>query len=224
LTASGASGTIEGSILAQISPQPTGTGYLSPFLRIQSSGTATTSEGYNTSARPFEFDEKNPIVYTHDLLLSDVGVITIGGIAYREFLLDINEDSGHDDELLSLDRLMIFESDSGMRSGFPALGTLIWDLDAGGIDRWVKLDYSINHGSGTGDMAIYVPETVLSGLDYVYLYSSFGEHYGTSGGFEEWWTRESKRPNVPVPEPSLLVLFGLGTAAAAVRRRWTRAR
>ena len=196
------------------------TGSLESFPGLQSPGAATTSWGFSAGARPFIVDERNPAGYTRDLLVSDVGVIVIGGVAYREFLADVDEgdDSGrHDDELLPLDKLMAFESASGMQSGFPALGTLIWDLDAGGIDRWVKLDYSVN-GGGSGEESVYVPDTVVSGLDYVDLYSRGGARSWVDGEIEEWLARETSRRNV-VPEPSLLVLLGAGAAAAAIRRR-----
>jgi hypothetical protein len=218
LTTRGAAGVAAGALFKQIDPQPTGTGHIDPFLRLQSSGVATTTEGYNTSARPFEFDEKNPLGFTHDLLLSDVGVFAIEGVEYREFLLDINESSGRDRETVSLDRLMIFEAPAGGRTGFPFLGTLVYDLDAGGIDRWIKLDYSLNHGSGSGDMASYVRADLFTGLDYVYLYSRFGDHHAVDAGFEEWWTRDGAAA-ASVPEPSLMLMLGAGFAAVMARRR-----
>jgi hypothetical protein len=218
LTTRGASGVAAGALYVQIDPLPTGTGFIDPFLRLQSKGVQTVSEGYGTSSRPFEFDEKNPLGFTHDLLLSDVGVFTIGGIRYREFLLDINEDKGHADELQSLDKLMIFESATGGRTGFPSLGTLIYDLDAGGIDRWILLDYGLDHGSGSGDMAVYIRDDLFSGLDYVYLYSRFGDHYSVDAGFEEWWTRDGESTS-SIPEPSLMLMVGAGFAAVMARRR-----
>src|SRR5687768_15399626 len=76
------------AIFGELSPQPTGTGYIDPFLRLQNNG---QEQGYNTSARPFQYDQKEPINYTHDLLLSAVPIKTIDGVEYREFFLDINE-------------------------------------------------------------------------------------------------------------------------------------
>jgi hypothetical protein len=217
LTTHGASGSLDGARFKQIDPMPTGTGFIDPFLRLQSQGVGKTTEGYGTSGRPFEFDEKNPLGFTHDLLLSDVGVFTIDGVRYREFLLDINESSGHDRETVSLDKLMIFESPTGGRTGFPALGTLVYDLDWGGIDRWIKLDYSLDTGSGSGDMAVYIRDDLFHGLDYVYLYSRFGDHYSVDAGFEEWWTRDGE--STTVPEPSIILMLGAGVATVMARRR-----
>ena len=75
------------AIFGEVSPQPTGTGYIDPFLRLQA---RNQEQGYNTSA-PFHLDQKKPDNFTHDLLLSKVPLKTINGVQYREFFLDINE-------------------------------------------------------------------------------------------------------------------------------------
>ena len=92
------------AIFGEVSPQPTGTGYIDPFLRLQA---RNQEQGYNTSA-PFNLDEKKPDNFTHDLLLSKVPLKTINGVQYREFFLDINESTNK--ELLSLDELRIYLS------------------------------------------------------------------------------------------------------------------
>ena len=97
------------AIFGEVSPQPTGTGYIDPFLRLQA---RNQEEGYNTSA-PFKLDEKKPDNFTHDLLLSKVPLQTINGVQYREFFLDINESKNK--ELLSLDELRIYLSATGKR-------------------------------------------------------------------------------------------------------------
>jgi hypothetical protein len=215
LSTTGSSGTANGALFQQIAPQPTGTGYIDPFLRLQSQGVDLTAEGYNTSYRPFEFDEKNPLNYTHDLLLADVPVVTINGLAYREFKLDINESSAGDDRYISLDRLQLFQSSQGYQTGYPALGSLRWDLDAG-ADRWIWLNYALNHGSGSGDMAVYIPNQVFTNLQYVTLFSRFGDNYSVSAGFEEWYHGQATQQ---VPEPPSLVLFGFALLGAGVRLR-----
>src|SRR6478736_4645108 len=65
--------------------QPTGTGLIQPFLRVQAN---TTEEGYNTSGGT-PFDEKSG-PWTHDLRVSDLKLVQIGRVSYYEFLLDIN--------------------------------------------------------------------------------------------------------------------------------------
>ena len=77
------------AIFGEVSPQPTGTGYIDPFLRLQASGSGSRD---TTRARgPSSWTRRSPINFTHDLLLSAVPVKTIDGVQYREFFLDINE-------------------------------------------------------------------------------------------------------------------------------------
>src|ERR1041384_4049743 len=96
LTAAGSNGTINGAVFQQFSPQPTGTGVLNSFLRIQHD---SAEEGYNTDFRKVEFDQTNDI-HTRSLLLSEIPQVTLSRILYREFLLDINE--SNNTPLLSL--------------------------------------------------------------------------------------------------------------------------
>jgi len=224
----------------QVGPQPTGTGVIDPFLRIQASG---NEQGYNTSLST-PFDDKAS-GYTRALNLSEIPIVNIGGVNYRQFLLDINEDSGGNHELLSLNQIQIFQSatdrDDGVLSstasntntavlGFssPTL-TPIFQLNnspATGSTE-IRLNYALNSGSGSGDMFLYVADAAFDpNTSFVILYSQFGDPNGfasSSDGFEEWATLkpEGTPPVSPIPEPGTMALAltgALGFGLAGFRR------
>jgi hypothetical protein len=208
----GDSGTVNGSIFNWTDTQPTGTGYIDSFVRIQNKG---VEEGYNTSGRPFAFDEKDPLNYTHDVQMKDLATANVGGNAYYQFLLDINEAGSSSKQLLSMDSLQFYTSPTGSKTtaDVSTLGTLRYDLDAGG-DHWILLNSSRNSGSGSGDMVALVPTSLFSGAsadDYVYLYSKFGLNASSDAGFEEWATfgdHTSGGGPSAVPEPSTYAVLG----------------
>lgn len=222
----GTSGVINQAIFIQVDPEhSTGTGVIQPFLRVQKSG---VEQGYNTDYKPKEFQETTS-PWTTSLELSKVPVRILGGAAYREFLLDINENGGGE-QYLSLDKLQIFLGTAPNLTGYPSgLGTKIWDMDEGPEgDTSIHLDYSLEAGSGDGDMLAYIPSHLFAGPGtYVYLYCMFGAEgtkqngLGSSDGFEEWSVR-GPGPDVAVPEPGgvlllctgLISLFGLGRRKA----------
>jgi hypothetical protein len=199
LTTPGSSGVINDAIFSQSDTQPTGTGLIDSFLRLQGNPNQSggVEQGYNTDARPLQFDELNSANFTRSLPLSEIPLVQINGTFYRVFLLDINQKSSQ--PFLSLDQLRFYLSGSPTLNGYDAgsqtLGNLapVYDMNpGGGTDNWVKLDYSLNHGSGSGDMLLYVPESVFStpgapsGPQFVTLYSQFGVHFAGNSGFEEW--------------------------------------
>lgn len=224
LTTEGSWGVINGAILQQYSPGPTGTGTIDTFVRIQGPQDSDIQQGYNTDGRPVQYDEvASP--QTHSLLLSDLSIVTNGGTPYREFLLDINQDVN---PFLSLDKVEIYLETTGDLLGHPDpnFSAPIYDLDAGG-DNWVKLDYALNTGtggSGAGDMLLFVPDSVFTGADnyveggnnYIYLYSRLGDNFSARDGFEEW----AYGVDGPIiPEPATVLLLGLGALALLRRRR-----
>jgi hypothetical protein len=102
LTSHGAEVTNGSFIARQIDAQPTGTGYIDSFVRIQGAASGGGAEqGYNTTARPLQFDENKSPQFTRSLALGQVPVVMVDGVAYREFLLDINKKSSS--PLLSVD-------------------------------------------------------------------------------------------------------------------------
>ncbi len=215
----GASGSVNGAIYQQFTLQPTGTGVIDAFVRIHNR--KDSAHGYNTDARPLEFDENNSPNFTRSLHLSEIPVVTIGGIEYREFLLDVNEAASKSD--VAIDKLQVFLGAAGNAKGYPsALGNLIYDLDAG-LNSTVNLDYlTSSGGSGKGDMLLFVPNVLFGHRtdNYVYLYSSFS---GADAGFEEWAVDGECQgffpTPPPIPEPAAASLVMLAAVAALARRR-----
>jgi len=207
-----------------------GTGLIDSFVRIQASGTALTEWGYNTDGA-LEGDTKSGS-FTHSIQISDIEntLVDIDGTEYYEFLLDINETTGN--SLLTVQELEIYLDTVGNNTGYPALGTLVWDLDAG-EDSEITIDYNNFPGSGGLDMFAYIPTSVFSGYpstEYIYLYSKLGNpDTVVDDGFEEWAHSaidEPIGPPVPplavIPEPATIMLFGiglLGLGTIARRRR-----
>ena len=205
LTEPGSFGAISGAIFRQYSDTATGSGNIDAFLRIQGFG---IQQGYNTDYRgpgfP-EFDEDSTLSFTHSLVVGEIPIVKSNGDYYRELLLDINQNG---ENILSLDELRIALHGSADLFGYSAIfSSPIYDLDAG-EDNWIKLDYSLNGGSGQGDMLVYLPDSLFSGADeYVYVYSKFGENSPADDGFEEW----AHGVGLPViPEPVTLLLLATG--------------
>lgn len=194
LTTAGAQGSVGEVRFNQASPQPTGTGVIHSFVRLHAGGNGAVAQGYNTDARPLQYDENSSPTFTRGLKLTEAPIVVVEGVAYREFLLDINQKSSS--PLLSLDELRLYVGNApnlkGYDPGTKQLAGLspVFDLDGNG-DHAVLLNARLTHGSGSGDMFLYVPDRVLTeaGGDYVYLYSKFGTTLSTNGGFEEWAVR-----------------------------------
>ena len=233
------------AIFTTVNPQPTGTGYIDSFLRIQHD---PSEQGYNTDARPFQsgMDSKNPINYTHAITLAEVPIVNIGGTDYRQFYLDINENNSTNGHLISLDKLEIFLGPNGNFNNYQAGATStgdrlngvapIYNMDTGLTsaynDNWIKLDYTTNNGgSGIGDMVAYIPNAAFGGAagsTYVYLYSQFGTtmagptSLASDAGFEEWWVKspiQTQFTTQAVPEPTSLLLLASGLLVAGRRLR-----
>jgi hypothetical protein len=207
-------------------PQPTGTGYIDPFLRVQAS---PTEQGYNTSGgTPFD-DKGGP--WTHDIQFSDLQstAVTVNGQTYFKILVDLNEPNGAK-STISLENLQFYTSATGSKTttNISSLGTLRYSMDTAGGDNQVQFDAGRNHGSGSGDAFIYIPATAFAGTnpnDYVYMYVNFGSaDETTAGGFEEFTL---VRNLTPVPEMSALfpivgLLVAVGSTHVLRRRRMAR--
>jgi hypothetical protein len=228
LTTDGSSGMANGAIFVQNNLGPAGTGYIDSFLRIQAS---SGEQGYNTNYRPVQYDEKNPINYTHAVLLADVPTITLNGVKYREFFLDINERNNTSRRLITMDQLTISSgttdklhdyNDSDRLYHAGGTSTLLYDLDAGMAmtgdphDNWVNLNADLQQGSGHFDMIVVIPDAYFAAATgpWLYLYSRFGDvpHYSTDAGFEEW----TFGPGIDVPTPTPVPLPASAWAGAGL--------
>ena len=215
LTHRGDAAAAGGAIVRQSDAQPTGSGNIHSFVRIQGAANGGGSEqGYNTDARPLQFDENKSPQFTRSLTLGRVPVVTVDGVRYREFLLDINQKSSS--PYLSLDEVKVFVGGANLSGYAPAsagsparLGgqTAAFDLDAAG-DVSVRLDARLGSGSGAGDMTLLVPDAAFGGAGgdtSVYLYSKMGTQpgAGANGGFEEWAVRSVPQAPPPAATSSL---------------------
>jgi hypothetical protein len=223
--------TINGAIFATTSIQPAGTGVIDSFVRIQNKG---TEQGYNTSYRAVQFDEKKDPNHTRDLQLSEVGTTIINGAEYATFYLDINEPGADPKQYLTLDQLEVFTTSLPNRTGYEGIantdsGSLpgtgkIYDLDAGGNNS-IQLSYNLfGGGSGKSDMVFYLPISLFTGT-YVNLFSQFGSidasgnTYKSEAGFEEWFAKKRTSTSITaVPEPGTIALVSVGLLRLRRRR------
>lgn len=221
----GSSGTINGALFA-FGNEAGGTGVLAPFVRLRASG---TEEGYNTSNSNEPFDEKTGS-WTHDLLLGEIPIITIGGVDFFEFILDTNE-SGRNKRFISLDDIKIYTSTIGSQNttNIDSLGIKRYDMDAL-EDSHVRIDSSFSPGSGRTDMTAFIPVSLFAGAsatDFVYFYSHFGgqgrigeQRWETTGGFEEWAVQiDENSVFIPSPGVTALALLSLIIGGGGRRRR-----
>ena len=142
------------------------------FLRLHDKG---VERGYNSGSRSHQFDEE---CGTRALRLDRVPVVYVDGVAYREFLLNVNQERWSPN--ISLDELRIYLGDSGNLSGYDARTkelagmTAAFDLDAGG-NVSVKVNGRLNRDNGSVDMVLLIPDSAFAASgEFVYLYSKFG--------------------------------------------------
>jgi len=246
---SGASGTLNGATFETNFNQPTGTGVIQSFVRMQASNN-TFESGFNTDAQKPPLDDLAGN-FTHAVQLSDLKQVN----GQYVFFLDANQQAqngGLPAAGLSLLQLQIYTGDTGtpttnpfgdnggfpMFQGFSSPSTLVYDMDGpGSTNNMVNLNTGINNGSGSGDLTVSV-DASLFGSDltkFVYLYSSFGipdpngqiagaTYYGNNDGFEEWSALLGENSPRAVPEPSTiaLTLSGLVSAGFVGLRRLRR--
>ena len=161
----GATATVNGAILQQAGAVATNSGQFDTFLRLDDTG---TEHGYNTDARPFQFDQLGDLTVTHSLLLADIPTVTIGNTVYREFYLHVRERQAA--PRVTLDELRIFVSEVGNLANYSnanktlAGNAAVFNLDGAG-NVSVRLNDSLNGTTGKGDAFVLVPDSVFGGAD-----------------------------------------------------------
>jgi Tol biopolymer transport system component len=219
LATTGSAGTANGALLYQGDNPPASSEAPQTFVRLAG---GSTEQGYNTDARPVQFNEDTNPLNNHSLTLDHVPVVTVNGVAYREFLLGITEKAplldlgallGSPAGLLSLDQFRIYVGSSGNLTGYNgSTRTLaglspVFDLDGAG-DVTVKLNDRLVSAGGARDARILIPDAAFAGQPgdrSVYLYSRFGGTWAANEGFEEWAVRPVPPPPVDPPGPSIVV-------------------
>jgi hypothetical protein len=210
-----ASGEIGDALFFATQQQPSGTGVIDPFLRIQEKG---FEQGYNTDGG-FPFDDKHPHNYQHSLLISDLIPVILNGQPYLQFMLDSNQNGNNFTEhVLDMTALQIFTTNDPNQTtesfdskGILQLnGTLVYNMGSGNSVLTTAT------GSGKADMFMYIPfSLVQTGEQYLVLYSAFGNDIPADGGFEEWVFIPG---TVPIPEAgTFFPVIGLLAAVLCTR-------
>ncbi len=237
----GSSGCLTGSIGGTAyfftdATQGTGTGNIKPFLRMQAGGNSSLEQGYNSDFADPYYDESNPASpWNHSVMLDDLAVINRDGVDYYVFFLDVDQQGGgrfnpadpDPDAILSLTDLRVGVASAGNLTG-PVDSLAVnwaWRMSPGDM---VNIYYKLDHGSGGGDVDVYIPVSAFGGAsgNYMYLYSRFGctnctnPPYGNNSGPEEWAYAAGVEP---IPEPAAFLLFVPALALLGLKSRRRRA-
>src|SRR5437764_4631240 len=102
LTGTDSTADVNGLIFDWVEGENAGTGGFGTFLSIQNTG---TEDGFNTSPRAL-----NDTTHTFDVPFSALSTQTVGGVAYYEFRLDLNEANSGANPLIQLEELKFYTS------------------------------------------------------------------------------------------------------------------
>jgi SdrD B-like domain len=203
LTTACASGVVNDALFQQFNGRTVSHHHLlDKFVELD--GRGRQLQGYNTNARPLQFQEEWNRRDTHAIKVSDLPSVTVNGVKYREIVLDVTQPRNK--SLVSLDELRLYVSNSATLRGYSAATgalaglTPVYDLDAGG-DNWVKLNARLYGHNARGDMTMYVADAALAGGKYLYLYSKFGVNESARGGEVSWSRGRCGAVGVPTPPP-----------------------
>ncbi|TPO10340.1 hypothetical protein FJ980_08525 [Mesorhizobium sp. B1-1-5] len=167
-------------VLLEATSIGSGTGNYDSFFRLQATG---VEQGFNTDQNGKVLDDKAS--FTHSLQWGNLQPITVNGIQYIEFRLDLNENVNANITLTDL-RVYISNHDATITDYDAGFSGFVSVFDMPGT----QLLTDSNSGSGTDDYRVLVPVSSFlsagaTSSSYVTLYSSFS---GSDGGFEEWRT------------------------------------
>ena len=157
---------------------PAGTGQFDPFLTVSPGGSTPTEVGYNSDAQGAGTTD-DTVQYggnrTHTLRASAIPPTVVGGIEYREFSLDGN-DQGSDD-FMSIDNIEVYiDTQAGIKGYTDGAGctpgtftvgdsapaaTQIYCLDAGQDVTVLMKTQGLSSGSGQSDITVLIPASIF---------------------------------------------------------------
>lgn len=217
-----------------VDPEKAGSGDFRRLYAVKDgSGSDDAENGYN---RNRVFDSSVPGGFDPFVTVSELPLSADGN--YYVFALDINESV---QKYLSLDDVRVYTRAPPDPSPLPStlaalsnLGALRYEMNPGGTQSHVLMDYSLHSGSGDLDLYMFLKTSLFTGAaagDYVYLYTSFGQYsfmgpdrtdFSSDNGFEEWAVPiklDGQVTTAPEPGAAAVLLAGAVVGSALLGRR-----